>query len=216
MFSNYAKFYETFNRDKPYKKEIEFVYNWADKPKFLLDLGCGTANYWEYFPEECFVNGLERSEEMINIASRTKIGIFQGDILEIKKSPLKIEYDCVTALFDVINYLPRHDWWRDMPLRKYGSFIFDVFDKEKVEKDGFTKTVKTVGDSTRTITPLDYDGKEVKLQIEVENSEVSFREIHTMYLYSRKDIEDFCARSFEIMDVKTTPKWQRWYKLVKK
>ena len=41
-------------------------------------------------------------------------------------------------------------------------------------------------------------------------------EMHTMYIYSEKDIRKFCGKEFKIVDKKETETWQTWWKLKKK
>lgn len=209
MFEKYAQYYDLFNKDKDYKKEIEFVYEWAEKPKSVLDLGAGTGSYWKYYPKSVKLSGVDQSLEM----AKKEKAIVQGDITT---HDYKGRVDCVTALFDVVNYVHKHDWWGKLPLEKGGYFIFDIWDKEKVDKQGFSRTVKTSGNALRIITPLEYTGREVKLKIDFEDSVFSFSEIHTMYLYSQRDIERFCGDTFEIVEVKPTSNWQSWYKCRRK
>lgn len=224
MFAKaYSQCYELFNSDKPYKKEIEFIYEWAGRPRDIVDLGCGRADYWKFYPKDVVITGIDRSKDMI-AASDYKDNIVCGDIMI---ATYKLPFDLVTALFDVINYLPRHDWWASLPLEKGGYFIFDCWDKEKVDKDGFKRTIKNVNGLTRTITPLDRYKKPMKgerliptdyinLEIKVEGVEVNFKEIHTMFLYSYRDIKRFCGNDFEIVEIKKTENWQKWFKLIKK
>lgn len=133
-------------------------------------------------------------------------------------------FDCVTALFDVINYIPNHSWWKNLPLKQGGYFIFDIWDKEKVDSEGFKQTIKKVGTAIRTITPLHnqilppfgYDGKKVDLSIMIEDKGIQFFEQHRMYIWSYEDIIKFCGEEFEIVEVKKTKKWQTFYKLKRK
>lgn len=202
----YSKHYDMFNRSKPYKQEIEFVYQWAGEPKSIFDIGAGTASYWKYYPKTVKLSGIDKSEAM---AKGKNIVI--GDVTEHKFTG---NVDCVTALFDVINYIPVHNWWERLPLRKGGVFIFDIWHADKVRKDGFRKTVKVVEGITRVITPLLCDGGVVDLKIEVMNGMgVEHTEMHRMYIYDRKMIEKFCGDSFEIEEVKETESWMQWWKL---
>ena len=217
MFAQtYAKYYDLMNQDKHYKKEIEFVYKWADKPLSILDIGCGTASYWKYYPTSTYIKGFERSMPMgkMSTALPRKELITIGDVTTSKFSFLP--FDCSTALFDVINYIPKHDWWKNLPLKKGGYFIFDIWDKEKVDKMGFRMTIKAKGGITRIINPLRYDGKSVKLNVTLSNSDFEETELHTMYVYSEKDIKKFCGKQFEIVDKKETKTWQTWLKLKRK
>ena len=81
MFDNqYSKFYDLFNHDKPYKKEIEMIYKWAEYPKTIFDIGWGTANYWKYYPKKVQLLGIEKSKKMIN-KSKYRKHIIHDDII---------------------------------------------------------------------------------------------------------------------------------------
>ena len=206
--SNYARYYELFNQDKPYKEEVGFVYLWADKPKSILDVGCGTAHYWKHYPKEVVLTGVDVSRSM---ACQSKNII----CTDVSKFTSRKVYDTATALFDVINYIPRHEWWNKIPVKKGGYWIFDLWDKEKVMRDGFQTTTKKVDDAVRKISPVKVGGfyESVDLKVEVTHGETHFSEIHKMYLYSREDIEKFCGDDFEIVDERATKTWQSWFRL---
>lgn len=210
MFArNYARYFDLFNQDKPYRKEIEFVYKWAEKPKSIFDIGAGTGIYWKYYPEGTEIMGVEKSREMAGKGKQ----IICTDITKYKHLG---RFDCATALFDVLNYIPEHDWWKNIPVDKGGYFIFDIWDKEKVDREGFRETFKRIGTASRHIIPLGYDGKSVLLKIEVQDGSFSFTEEHKMYVHSDEDIRKFCGKEFEVVDIKETSSWQKWYKCKKK
>lgn len=217
MFEEYAKLYDLFNSDKPYKKEVRFAYNWAGRPKTILDIGCGTCSYWKYYPKKTEIIGVEPSNDMI--ANRDSDSIQYGHVIpkEAHETIPTKDVDCVTALFDVINYISFHSWWKDLPLKKGGHFIFDIWDKDKIDRQGFSSTEKEIGGFRRRIRTPYYDGSEVVLLLSVFNGNRHlFSESHRMYVYSHKDIEKFCGSDFEIEEVKKTRRWQTFYKLVKK
>lgn len=216
MFNkNYARYYDLFNRSKDYKGEIEFIYEWAEKPKLITDLGCGTANYWQYYPEDVFIRGLEISKDMID-QSRYKNKILNGNILNFDWDKFKVKGDLVTALFDVINYVPEHKWWKDIPLEKGGYFIFDIWDKKKIDKEGFRMTKKTVDKKIRIIYPGLYRMGFAELDILVKDAGVEMRERHRLYIWDDDDIERFAGVYFDIVEIKPTKTWQKWYKLKRK
>ncbi len=212
FFKKYSELYDTINSDKPYKKEINFVYEWAKKPRSIVDIGCGTAAYWRHYPPGVDVIGIEKSKSMI-ARSDFKCRIHNFDITTAAPN---WKLDTATALFQVINYIPRHDWWKNIPVKKGGYFIFDMWDKERVDKDGFQETSKMVDGVFRIIRPINYDGKSVDLKIDVWSAEDYFQESHKMYLYSSLDIQRFCGNEFEIVAVKPTKRWQTWYKCRRK
>jgi hypothetical protein len=120
-------------------------------------------------------------------------------------------------MFNVINYIQNHDWWPTIPLNQGGYFIFDILSKEKAETEGFTKTVRKIGEVERTIKPLSKEGNEISLLIKVEQEgSLLSEEIHKLYLFSESDIAGFCGNEFEIVDVKQTKTWNTWFKLKRK
>ena len=213
MFADtYARNYQSFNKDKPYRKEVEMVYRWAEKPKRILDLGCGTANYWKYYPKDTLVFGVEQSPAMVD-ASKYKRQILCCDTTKMVRAG---RFGLVTALFDVINYIPDHSWWKDLPLDKGGYFIFDIWDKDKVKREGFKETMKYADGLWRIITPIDLDDTSVRLRVTLKSPGFCVSEIHTMYFYDKEDILGFCGNEFKVVEVKPTERWQTWYKLQRK
>lgn len=213
MFQNhYAQAYDLLNQNKPYQKEIEFVYEWAGRPQSILDLGCGTASYWKYFPLGTRVNGIERSSGMIRARPYFEANgtILKGDIVRYEYSLFE-PFDCVTALFDVMNYVSDISWIDQLPLKKGKFFIFDVLDNKK---EKFTRTERELGDLKRVITPVRQDTNKVTLHVSLEGNGTHYSEDHELYLWKQKDIEK--ATAFEIVEVKQTETWQTWYKLRKK
>lgn len=211
--SAYSKYYDLLNAGKPYKDEIKFVYEWADKPKSIFDIGAGTGSYWKYYPSRVKIFGIDKSPSMIG----KREDIVCADITTYKH---KGKFDCATALFDVLNYIPEHTWWKNIPLEKGGCYIFDILDKDKIDRQGFSTTIRTIkeGDLNilRRIIPVDYDGKSVKLRIEVNDNVSITREEHQLFLYSIEDIAKFCGKEFEIEETLPTKTWQRWFRLRRK
>ncbi len=216
MFAkDYAQYYDLINSDKPYKQEIEFIYDWAEKPSSILDLGCGTANYWKHFPPTLKkIMGLEKSQAMIRLTNPRNF-VFTHDIENdgFSGSCFDTYFDCVLAMFDVINYLPSQRWWPYLPIKKRGYFIFDIWDIEKVNRDGFENRVKEIDGFKRAINLKERIGDKVILSIHCEDKFQQFNEEHTLYLYSEADIKNFCGRKFKIVGKKVTDTWQTWYKL---
>lgn len=209
-FDGYALYYDLFNSEKPYRKEIEFVYKWANKPESIFDIGCGTGSYWKYYPKNTRIIGIDKSPSMVN---RSRGLIVDADIQEFDMR-IFTGFKCATALFDVINYIPKHDWWARVPLEKDGYFIFDIWDAKKIQKDGFEKTIKIMDDKVRIINPISWNKKYVDLSVNISGKGIlGFEERHRMYLHSHKDIEKFCGSSFKIEEIKPTERWQTWFKL---
>lgn len=210
MFAKpYAENYDLINSDKPYKKEVDFVYQWADKPKSIFDIGCGTGSYWKHYPEGTNVFGVDRSRYM---ASQSKAVC--ADIAKYRHKG--IFFETATALFDVLNYIPKHDWWKNIPVRTGGFFVFDIWDTKKIEEEGFQTTLKTVNGLSRRITPHRLGKKTVELVIDFFDGEKVRQEKHRMFLHTHEDILRFCGEHFRIVDTNGTKNWQRWYKCKRK
>mgnify|MGYP001559770430 FL=1 len=204
----YSKYYDLLNQAKPYKKEIEFIYKWACKPETIFDIGAGTASYWKYYPKNTILFGIDKSEDMVK-QSCGRVSWLDITLGTLPWPP----FDCATALFDVMNYIPLHDWWRNIPLKSGGYFIFDLWHKEKVDAEGFKTTIKRIEDVTRIVKPLGYDGKKVRLEVWIGCGKKEHTEIHEMYVYSFDDIKRFCGKDFEIVDTRSGKDWQMWMKL---
>lgn len=200
-FVKYAKYYDLCNKNKPYKEEIEFIYKWANKPKKILDLGCGTASYWKYYPKGIYIVGVDKSIPMLSLSIHSNKSLCCDFT---KKLPSIGIFDTATALFDVLNYVPNQTWWKKLPIKKGGYFVFDIWDKDKVIHDGF----KTTQRGNRIIEAHRL-GNKVTLKIILPDCE----ETHKMYLYSDRDIIKFCGKEYEITDKKETDTWQTWYRL---
>lgn len=220
MFNkNYAQYYDLFNKNKPYKKEIQFVHEWAKKPKSIFDIGCGRASYWQFYPKYVQLLGIDSSRAMAH-------GNKDVVIADIQNYRTKKRFEAVTALFDVLNYIEHHGWWKNIPIELGGYFIFDIWDKEKVDRNGFRKTQRAIGDLIRTVYPFRLKNR-VELRIEIEEKLIDSTsgiellnhlctEYHRMILHSHEDIHSYAkAGGFKIVDVKPTKKWQIWYKLRK-
>ena len=66
LFNHYAKYYNLIYQTKDYKKEADFVYNWANKPKTILELGCGTGKHIYYLaPKVEQIIGTDASLDML-------------------------------------------------------------------------------------------------------------------------------------------------------
>lgn len=216
IFSDYAKYYDLFNNKKPYRKEAQFVYKWAGKPKSIFDIGPGTARHWNYYPKGTILTGVEKSRKMIE-ASKHKTAIFEDDIQTYQHyEALYGIFDCATALFQVINYIPTHDWWDKLPILKGSAFIIDIWSAKKAIKDGFDRTLKQKNGVSRMIVPVKQSRNAIDLEVIITKGEQEFKECHTMYLYTLNDISKFCRDDYEIAEVKETESWQTWIKLIRK
>lgn len=212
QFERYSFFYDQINSNRNFSFRCGVIEALAKNPKSILDIGCGTAHYWKYFKAQK-VQGIEISKQMISL-SPYKENIVNADILTHDYHKMD-KYDAVTAVFDVMNYLPSHDFWHMLPIKKRGYFVFDIWNKSKILDEGFKTTTKSVGGISRTITPkVSRDMKTVRLNIFCEGYGLEpIRETHTMYIYSPEDIQNFCGEHYKIRSVIHSASWETWYQL---
>ncbi len=221
IFSDYAKFYSLLYATKDYKKEANFVYNWADKPKTILDIGCGTGRHiYHLAPRVEQIIGTDASLEMLTLAYlHTKKFhnvryIFNKTDKRLMDLPI---VDCAIALFNVMGYCLLEQSLPYLPLLKGGYCIFDIWDASKFKKYPPVVKVKHFDTGYRVAVPEQISDRLMKIDyIIVENKEVKVFERHFVQGYFKEDIEKLCElHKFKIVDTKSTSSWQIWYKLEK-
>lgn len=218
-FKDYAKYYDQIYKNKDYKKEAEFVYKWAGKPKSILEIGCGTGQHAKYFPKRCVHIGIDKSLEMINQCPQTTPKrFFKSDICDYKRGELDINvrFDAVFALFNVVGYVDIERFIENLLLKKGGYFIFDCwtwnsgYDLEyrKKEFDSFTKYVFPLGETSSHCF--------LRILIINDNNKVVVDEIHHIRGYSTAMIELICSvYNYELVEIKYGKGWINHYKLRK-
>ena len=162
MFEGYSRYYNLIHADKPYKEEAEFVYNWADKPKTILEIGCGTGNYTRYLAEKAKVVGVDPSKDMLNEAWRHPNIRYYTSIPDVTE-----EFDCVLALFNVIGYVGFFELDKMMnylPLKSGYPFIFDVWD---AKQGGEQITIKDFAGGYRLAVPHRLDDRLLRIDLMV-------------------------------------------------
>jgi SAM-dependent methyltransferase len=137
----YADAYDSLYQDKDYKKECDFIEaifkKNKQKPKTILDLGCGTGGHALLLAKRGYeVVGIDRSEHMLKGAREKakdhglKIQFVKGDITNID---LKRKFDAVISMFAVMGYQITNKALQHAcktafsHLRKNGIFIFDCW-----------------------------------------------------------------------------------------
>lgn len=206
---HYARAYDALNDGKDYIAEAAFVYNWAGRPRTILDLGCGTARHWQYYPPHVLMRGIDASRNMRGQAGKPN-HITIGDIRDIEYG-LFAPFECVTALYDVVNYVDDLSWVDRLPLKRGKFFIFDIWDYDKIKRDGFEKRRKAIKGFDRTITPHIKTKRKVLLDVQCNG----MAERHDMTLWTLDDI-NACATKYNLTDIKFTSTWQLWVKLQRK
>ena len=221
LFNHYAKYYNLIYQTKDYKKEADFVYNWANKPKTILELGCGTGKHIYYLaPKVEQIIGTDASLEMLILAYMYTKKFHNVRYLFNKTDKRLLDLpkvDCVIALFNVMGYCLLEECLPYLPLTKDGYCIFDIWDASKFKKHPPVVKVKHFNFGYRVAIPEQYSDRLIKIDyIIVEGKEVKVFERHFVQGYFRKDIEQLCKlHKYKIADIKTTKDWQIWYKLQK-
>lgn len=93
----------------------------------IIDIGCGQG----YFLENLKVNkkkyfGIDLSVEQIKVCQEKNLNAQAIDLKDVKE-----KFDCATAIFDVLNYIPKNELKRFLEqtyeiLNQNAYFIFDV------------------------------------------------------------------------------------------
>lgn len=222
MFKDYADYYDLIYAQKSYKDEANFVYSWAKKPKTILDLACGTGKHIYYLaPKVEEIIGTDASLEMLSRAYiRTKKYdnvryIFNKTDKRLLDLP---KVDCVISLFNAVGYIGLEKCLKYIPLKKNGYFIFDIFNEERIKKEGFNIMIKEYNWGTVQINPVWSNRHEAKLKILVVPAKKKFfTEYHRIFLYSSLDMKRVCHNyGYKITDIKPTETWAIWYRLQRK
>ncbi|MEK6819066.1 MAG: class I SAM-dependent methyltransferase [Nanoarchaeota archaeon] len=216
IFSDYAKYYNLVYTTKDYKQEADFVYNWANKPKTILELGCGTGQHAKYWTDKTnVIYAVDNSQEMINQAYKhPKIKYMCIPLQDLDPNTL---FDCVFSLFNVMGYTLLEYSLDKIPITKNGIFIFDVWDASKFKKYPSVVKVKHFNLGYRVAIPEQITDRLIKIDyIIVEDRKVQVFERHFVQGYFRKDIEKLCKlHKYKIVGVRPTKDWSCWYKLRK-
>ena len=129
-FRKYAQYYPLIYYNKDYRHESDYVFFWTNRPKTILDYGCGRGRHAEEWSElGVRVYGVERSDDMRNSAIiAPKVSYYKY------LSQVHVKVDVVTAMFNVMGYVGTFEHINRFPLKKDGYFVFDVWDKNAVLK----------------------------------------------------------------------------------
>lgn len=121
VFGAYSAYYDLLYGDKDYAGEAEYIsrilLSHAPEASSLLDLGCGTGSHAANLAKlRWSVHGVDRSEDMLNIARRRHASLNDGDFARLSFSfgdarevRLRRYFDVVTALFHVASYQTRNE-----------------------------------------------------------------------------------------------------------
>ena len=213
---NYVKYYNLLYATKPYKKEADFVYNWAGKPKIILELGVGTGGHAKYWVDKAdVIYAVDSSQEMLNKAFKhPKI---QYMCIPLQDLDPNNKFDCIFALFNVMGYSLLEFSLGKIPIKENGIFIFDIWDASKFKQYPPIPKIKHLGSAYRVAIPKQITKRLLRIDyIIVEGKKIQVFERHFVQGYFRKDIEELCKlHNYKIADIKPTKDWSIYYKLQK-
>lgn len=195
-FKLYSQYYDLLYKDKDYESEASYVIKLAQRYKNnctkFLELGCGTGNHATILCKKGFeVVGLERSAEMVKIASQKNIANFKPIVADITNFSLNEKFDIAVSLFHVISYLTTNDELLkcfntiNEHLNENGIFIFDVWYSPAVYTQKAETRVKRINNEKIEVTriaesTMHYQKNvvDVNYSIFIQDKETTKSEIH--------------------------------------
>ena len=145
VFSDYAQYYDLLNKQKDYRKEVDYITSllnkFAPNRKDLLELGCGTGLHAIHLAEKGYnITGIDKSEDMIYLAQkRAKTfpysisNLINFNVGDIRTYSANKSFDVAISLFHVISYqITNNDLNQSFNtvskhLKQGGIFIFDCW-----------------------------------------------------------------------------------------
>ena len=217
MFKDYAQYYNLIYKDKDYEKEALRAYEWAERPRSILELGCGTGKHARVWRKKAKVLGIDKSLDMLEQVKG--VNHIEGDVTDGRTyKKIKGRFDCAIAMFNVMGYINTRAWWRWLPIKKGGFFIFDCWDRKSMEKYPPMKVDKKIDSLDRKIViPERILEWCYSFHIfVVSGAKLLVHEHHYCYNYSREEIREWAKiNGFEVVEIKKGKGWVINYKLKK-
>ena len=140
LYQYYSEVYDLFNSDYDWCLRFikETIREYADNPRSLLELACGTGNLLQHFIDEYEISGIDISASMLAQAKKKlpNAPLFQMNMADFK---LNRKFDLVICMFDSINHLLSYeDWLKTFScvrnhLNPGGVFMFDMNTLERLD-----------------------------------------------------------------------------------
>ncbi len=117
-------FYEAYER--LYDDYIQILHEAGKGITSVLDVGCGNGNFLERLTRRYRASGIDISEEMVAIARSKGLDVACKPLHEVTE-----QYDAITAVADVLNYMDRLALQRFLEdvaarLKPNGIFVCDI------------------------------------------------------------------------------------------
>ena len=143
-YKKFGYFYDEIMACVNYDLWLEFVEDYLKSGDSILDLACGTGTFCNLLTLKGYhADGLDLSESSIEIANeKKKLNRLDINYRVCDMSNFKTDkkYDCMTCLFDSMNFLPKKKMIKNMlscvakGLKDGGYFICDIFSKEMLRE----------------------------------------------------------------------------------
>ena len=222
VFEKYAQYYDLLYKDKDYRAETDYILTLIKKYLHetckILEFGAGSGIHGRMLANAGFhVNGIERSQEMIDLGYSSNQGknqnssfsCIQGDCTS---TILGDDFDTVISLFHVLSYQTSNEEVLAMlknahrQLKPSGVFIFDYWYAPAVWHLGPTLRVKRVQNQQLAITRIaepecfrDQNIVKVNYQTFVEdlksNHISKVKETHEMRAFNTEEIREFASQT---------------------
>lgn len=209
-FQKSSEYYDALYQSKNYAAESDYIFSLI-KPYLkktggeLLDIGCGTGNYFKSFSERNYqITGFDISAEMVSIA-KSRYSKYKYIIGDISQTEIESKYELVTMLFHVINYQSSTNALLSTLLnvkkclKPDSLFVFDFWNGHAILKDPPKTVEKKIAyqdfEIFRTTIPdLQIKNQIInvnfKYKIKKKNSIITeFDELHVMRYLFLEEIE---------------------------
>ncbi|MCX6210199.1 MAG: class I SAM-dependent methyltransferase, partial [Bacteroidetes bacterium] len=165
-FKAYSNYYDLLYKNKDYKAESNYVVaalkEFNPNIKTIIELGCGSGSHANFICQNKIeLTGIERSEEMANVAKAKNIKGFNAIVADISSYPrLDKEYDAAISLFHVISYLTDNTSLincfniTNQNLKTGGLFLFDIWFTPAVYSQKPETRVRRLEDDNTKVTRI--------------------------------------------------------------
>lgn len=132
-YSRFARFYDEVMDDPAPRgaRVLDWIARFRPGARTLLELGCGTGAILDQLTSIPSLTGLDRSPEMLAVASRKvpSARLLEGDMASFS---LGERFEVIACVFDSLNHLLTFEQWQSLfrtvheHLVDGGLFVFDV------------------------------------------------------------------------------------------
>jgi len=141
LYQHFSEVYDLFISDYEWCLRFikETIREYADNPRSLLELACGTGNLLQHFIDEYEISGIDISASMLAQAKKKlpNVPLFEMNMADFK---LNRKFDLIICMFDSINHLLSYeDWLKTFScvrnhLNPGGVFMFDMNTLERLDR----------------------------------------------------------------------------------